>query len=74
METTLQFKDKLAELMGDMPAITLASKIREQGIICTEAAVSRWLSGDRMPRSETISYIARALDCTPNDLLGFSDT
>ena len=36
----------------------------------TEAAVSRYISGVREPRAVTIAKIAKALDATPQELLG----
>lgn len=36
----------------------------------TEAAVSRYISGAREPRAVTVAKIAKALDVTPQELLG----
>lgn len=36
----------------------------------TPAAISRYLSGDRMPRAIVVARIAKALDVQPSDLLG----
>ena len=36
----------------------------------TEAAVSRYVSGAREPRAVTVAKIAKALDVTPQELLG----
>jgi transcriptional regulator with XRE-family HTH domain len=36
----------------------------------TEAAISRYVSGAREPRAVTIAKIAKALDVTPQELLG----
>ncbi|MGN0845689.1 MAG: helix-turn-helix domain-containing protein [Kiritimatiellia bacterium] len=36
----------------------------------TEAAMSRYLSGERQPRAETLANMATALHTTSNDLLG----
>lgn len=36
----------------------------------TEAAISRYLAGERQPKSETLANIATALHTTSNDLLG----
>ncbi len=36
----------------------------------TEAAMSRYLSGTRQPKSETLANMATALQTTSNDLLG----
>lgn len=36
----------------------------------TEAAVSRYVSGTREPRAVTVAKIAKALDVTPQELLG----
>lgn len=36
----------------------------------TEAAVSRYVSGAREPRAITVAKIARALDVSPQELLG----
>lgn len=36
----------------------------------TEAAMSRYLSGTRQPKSETLANMATALNTTSNDLLG----
>lgn len=36
----------------------------------TEAAMSRYLAGNRQPKSETLANMATALNTTSNDLLG----
>ena len=36
----------------------------------TEAAMSRYLSGERQPRADTLANMATALHTTSNDLLG----
>ena len=36
----------------------------------TEAAMSRYLAGNRQPKSETLANMATALHTTSNDLLG----
>lgn len=36
----------------------------------TEAAVSRYLTGERAPQAATVAALARALDCSTDDLLG----
>ena len=38
----------------------------------TEAAMSRYLSGERQPRAETLANMATALHTTSNDLLGLA--
>lgn len=43
----------------------------DAGISVTDATVRRWRLGLSQPRAEDIAVIARALGCTPNDLLGF---
>ncbi len=39
----------------------------------TEAAMSRYLSGNRQPKSEVLANMATALDTTSNDLLGLEE-
>ncbi len=36
----------------------------------TEAAVSHYLAGDRIPRSSVVASIARALSCSVDELMG----
>ena len=36
----------------------------------TEAAISRYIKGDRVPRAVTIAALANALDVAPSELLG----
>lgn len=36
----------------------------------TEAAVCRYIKGDRTPRAITIASIAKALDVSPSELIG----
>jgi len=57
----------------------LASALRSRGMTqkelaestgLTQAAVSRYISGAREPRAITVASIARALDITPQELLG----
>lgn len=68
MET--DFASVLNEKMGDMAGVTLAGILTANGYTTTAATVSRWRSGERKPSFDAIIHIARALDCTPNDLLG----
>jgi len=39
----------------------------------TEAAMSRYLAGNRQPKSETLANMATALNTTSNDLLGLEN-
>lgn len=70
----MEFKDRLSRFMRDVPAVVLAARLCEMGFSTTADAVNKWIVGSREPRSEAILYIARALGCTPNDLLGFEET
>lgn len=72
LEEAMEFKDKLAKFMGDTPPVVVAGRMCEMGFSVSEAAVATWIAGTREPQSGAIPYLARALDCTPNDLLGFT--
>lgn len=69
----MEFKDILARFMGDTPSVVVAGRMCEMGFTISKEAVDTWLSGTREPQSKAIPFIARALDCTPNDLLGFGE-
>ncbi|MDO5462904.1 MAG: helix-turn-helix transcriptional regulator [bacterium] len=60
-------KEKVRKLM-----IAQRMQQKELAEMCgvTEAAMSRYLSGERQPKSETLANMATALQTTSNDLLG----
>lgn len=62
-------KEKVKELMVKNGLLQ-----KELAEMCgvTVAAMSRYLSGDRQPRSETLANMATALQTTSNDLLGLA--
>lgn len=71
MET--KFGERLARHIGDRTTMQVAAKVTVLGYDCTKENVQRWLDGDGMPRAEAIPYLARALDCTADALLGTND-
>ena len=67
-------KDQLAESIG----VNIARKCKELKLSqkqlaektgLTEAGISRYISGQRLPRLDILLKIAAALDCTVNYLL-----
>jgi transcriptional regulator with XRE-family HTH domain len=64
------FGNKVLELLNksDMTQKKLAEKIN-----ITEATLSRYINGDREPKSEVVANIATALHTTTDFLLGVED-
>lgn len=68
-----EFQKVLKRLMGKTPPVVVAGRMTEAGYKTSEAAVYAWVNGTRAPHREAIPYLARALNVTPNDLLGFEE-
>jgi len=66
------FQKNLTRFVGDTELILIAARMTEAGCPTTVAALKLWISGDRVPGSDRVVYLARALNVTPNDLLGFA--
>lgn len=67
----------MAELFASRLSTLLAQKGLSQKELAirtglTPAAISRYVSGDRVPREIIVAKIAKALDVQPNDLTGTS--
>lgn len=64
------FSKRLIELMkqNEINQKELAQKIR-----VTESAMSYYVNGDRMPRSDVLKRMAKALETTTDYLLGTSE-
>lgn len=63
--------ERLARIIGDVSPVVIAGRMTEAGCPTTAQTVSYWISGERTPGGDRIPYLARALNITPNDLLGF---
>ena len=59
--------EKIQELL-DVRGMTRRELAEASGL--TEAAISRYITGDRNPKSISLSAIAKALDVTSDELLG----
>lgn len=58
---------RIAEILS-YRGMTQKELAQKAGI--TEAAVSRYVNGDRAPRSVTVAAMAKALEVPPSELLG----
>ena len=68
MNFALNMKQAL-DSKGWTPA-HLAAAMHDQGASICYSTISSWLSGRNEPRASVIFNIARALGCSPADLLG----
>lgn len=64
----MSFDFNLAKRLMRQQVITQKELAGMAGV--TEAAMSRYLSGERQPKAETLSNMATALHTTSNELLG----
>ena len=70
MEKMEKFVERLKELL-EREKMTQKELAVDIGI--TEAALSRYMNGSRIPRGENLCNMATALRTTPDYLLGISD-
>lgn len=63
----VKFNERLAELIKQQ-GLTQKELAKQAGI--TEAAVSHYIKGDRVPRASVLLKIANVLKTTPDDLMG----
>lgn len=68
-----KFSERLTRHMGTTTPVQVAARVTVLGYDCTKENVQRWLDGDGLPRADAIPYLARALECTTDDLLGTDD-
>jgi transcriptional regulator with XRE-family HTH domain len=66
------FAERLTHLMA-VRSLSVPQFYQELGGVVSERTIFRWRSGRAVPGIEALPLLARALDTTPNALVGWED-
>lgn len=66
------FAERLTRLMREQH-LSVPEFQQELGGLVSERTVFRWRSGDAVPGLEALPFVARALNTTPNELVGWEE-
>ncbi len=65
----MSVQEKIMRFAGELQPVIIAGRMTEAGCPTTETTVRRWFEGSGNVSFEKLPYLARALNCTVDDLV-----